>query len=106
MSTKLGGDHGEFRGAVFPSEEEWARIGSRLRWSTQELRVVRLLVGGASCKRAAFLGQLALSTVHTYRRRAMRKARVDTLPGLIWTVVGARDDVRRPPDETQAAQPA
>jgi len=102
---KSGGNQ-ELDGRVFPSDAEWFRIGTRLRWSGQELRVARLLVTGASCKRAAFLERLALSTVHTYRRRAMHKARVGTLPGLIWTVVGARDEVRRPPDETQAAQSA
>jgi DNA-binding CsgD family transcriptional regulator len=89
MSTRLGGgDHDVFGGDLFPSDAEWAHIGSRLRWSAQELRVVKLLVSGASCKRTAFVERLALSTVHTYRRRAMRKARVGTLPGLVWTVVG------------------
>ena len=106
MSTTLGSNHDVLGGNVFPSDSEWARIGSRLRWSRQELRVARLLVSGASCKRAAFVERLALSTVHTYRRRAMRKARVGTLPDLIWTVVGARDEVRHATDEAQAARTA
>lgn len=76
---------------AFPTEIEWTRIGDRFGWSQQERLVVVLLARGLSCKRVAFLALLAVSTVHTYRRRAMRKADAHTVAELVWRIIEARD---------------
>jgi len=76
---------------AFPTETEWTRIGDHFGWSPQERLVVVLLARGLSCKRVAFLARLALSTVHTYRRRAMGKADAHTIAELVWRIIEARD---------------
>ncbi|MGH7162160.1 MAG: response regulator transcription factor [Planctomycetota bacterium] len=77
-----------------PTAGEWSRIARSLRWSDREESVVRLLADGRSRRDVAEALRISTSTVQTHLQRAMWKAGVGDVVGLLWKVVEVRDRIR------------
>ena len=82
-------------GTAFPAPAEWHQVRTAMSWSDREWRVVHDLVLGLPRKRVAHLQGISTSTLQTYLRRALRKAKADTLLELVWRIVAICEEIRR-----------
>lgn len=77
-----------------PTRAEWSLIADSFGWGNRERESVSLVLGGIPRKAAAHYLSISLSSLQTYLRRAMRKAKTDDLVALLWEVVAVRDRAR------------